>query len=349
MKILIVRISALGDIILTLPVLEVLKQQFPTAQIDWAVSEEGAPLLENHPYIHSLHVFPKFHFKNFFHLYKKLSSIQTEHYDLVIDCQGLLKSGVITAFSGAETRIGFKSAREFAWLAYNKPIAYSPLINHQKPFHDSLFALTDALGCKRPEIPAYILPSSHKDLDDNGEKEKSPSGQGEIIIAIAPFTKWKSKDWPIEYWQTLITKITDTPNTQIWVLGSTMNMQTPEMQSLLKINNKIKAVSLPLKQLMKALQQVRIVISGDSFPLHLAGAIGVKHIIGLYGSTSSFRTHPPLWRSDFKAILAPQYPLECQPCHRKACHVLGHPCMSQILPEAVWSHIQPLVKQDLTV
>lgn len=348
MKILIVRLSALGDIILTLPILEVLRQKYPHPQkleIDWAVSEEGKAILENHPLIHTLYVLPKFRLKNFAGLLKQFNKIKAEQYDIVIDCQGLLKSAVVTAFSGAKTRVGFKNARELAWLAYTHKVDYAPLINHTKPFHDSLFALSDVIGCARPTTPTYPLSFESRIFCGTGS---APQGES-IIIAIAPFTKWKSKDWPIEHWQTLIQKITAESNAEVWVLGSKQDTENPNFKSLLKVNNKVKALNKPISELIPAIKAVSILIAGDSFPIHLAGAVGIPHVFGLYGPTSSLRTHPPLWKSNFTAIPHSLESLSCQPCHNKACHVSGHPCMTQILPEAVWSHIQPLIKQDVTV
>ena len=121
MRILIVKLSSIGDVVHTLPVLDSLKKGFPGARVDWIVEEEARGILEGHPLIGELHVVRK---KGFIseplrHL-KVLSRIRSKRYDMVVDLQGLLKSAIWVALSKGRRKIGFKESREGASLFYGE-------------------------------------------------------------------------------------------------------------------------------------------------------------------------------------------------------------------------------------
>src|SRR5690349_12966590 len=131
-RILIVRPSALGDVCRTVPVLASLRRAFPKAAIDWVVQEEFIPAVAAHPAVSELISFPRSRFAHWWRspgcwpeIWRWFRSIRRRKYDLVVDCQGLGRSGLITFESKARHRVGLRSAREMAWLAYNHRVASS--------------------------------------------------------------------------------------------------------------------------------------------------------------------------------------------------------------------------------
>ncbi|MBW2035513.1 MAG: glycosyltransferase family 9 protein [Deltaproteobacteria bacterium] len=113
-SILIIKLSAIGDVVHSLPLLSVLKENFPAARIDWLVEEEASEIIKGHPAVNRVigteysYVIRKF--------FRFLKDLRTCEYDLVIDLQGLFKSGVLTGLSRGKRKIGMAGAREGGWL-----------------------------------------------------------------------------------------------------------------------------------------------------------------------------------------------------------------------------------------
>jgi ADP-heptose:LPS heptosyltransferase len=125
-KILIVKLSSIGDVVHTLPALESLDRGFRKkgikARIDWLVEEAASSVLENHPLINELIVVKRGWGKNFAANWKAAKALKAREYDLVLDFQGLLKSGIWVYLSKGKKRVGFSNARELSHLAYNEKL-----------------------------------------------------------------------------------------------------------------------------------------------------------------------------------------------------------------------------------
>ena len=125
-KILIVRPSALGDVCRTVPVLASLRRAWPEAVVDWVVQEEFAPAIAAHPALSEAITFPRTRLARWWRsparareLWQWFGELRRREYDIVLDCQGLGRSGLITWATAAPRRVGLRRAREFAWLGYN--------------------------------------------------------------------------------------------------------------------------------------------------------------------------------------------------------------------------------------
>src|SRR3989338_6075919 len=135
MKFLIVRLSSLGDVIHTLPLVNKLRQNYPDAQIDWLVGEKGHEVLSLIKEIDNVYLL---NFKNIF-------LIQKQKYDYVIDVQGLFKSAFLSKLSLGKTVIGFKNTRELADILYDKKIDVGSLFKTDKHIVDLNLSLIDDL------------------------------------------------------------------------------------------------------------------------------------------------------------------------------------------------------------
>ena len=163
-KILIIKPSSLGDIVHSLPFLDVIKKRFPTSEIHWIIFEGFEGLLEGHPMIDRLWVINKDSWKKIDRARNTLSEISTfvrglkkERFDLVIDLQGLLRSGLVTAATGSPMRIGFKEAREGSSLFYTKKVAGGRDIHAV----DRYLKIAEFLGCDISEV-AFPFPPFKK-------------------------------------------------------------------------------------------------------------------------------------------------------------------------------------------
>lgn len=344
-KILIIRLSALGDILHCLPLLEPLHVAFPGCQIDWVVGNAGKALVENHPLIHTLHVLPSVKLSNHKAVQTCLTQIRAEQYDWVIDTQGLLKSALIGLYSGAPVRVGLKNSREGATLFYTNAIETGPLHAPLKSVYSHYLELLQGMSVSVPEEPSFPLRNiPNTTVQSIQARYPQLNSKTTPIIALAPKTNWQSKDWPSEYWETLIKKLYDETSFQLFLLGSPQD--TAYLESLREaINNtnvsqRIHLPNFNLEELQAFMPFVDLIIGGDSFPLHLAGATQKARIIGIYGPTSSQRTFPPYFDKTRSQILTSPENLPCQPCHKKTCRIETLDCLTMIQPERVFLEIQ---------
>jgi len=336
-KILIVKLSALGDVVQTLPSLSLLKKVFPESKIDWVVDKRNAEILEKHPYLNKILVFSNNTFFSFKNLKKFLKDLRSEEYDVVIDYQGLLKSGIITGLSKAKYKIGFANHREGSPLFYNLKLP---------PYDKNLHAVKRYLFLTKKAIEILGKP---KDLI-YFEEIPEPIFSSEILnkklkfikkpyIVFVPSARWETKWWPFSHWEKLIELCKDlAKNFDIFITGSSseinlkswaeeMEKKYPYIYSLVG--------KLSLKELIILIKDSKALVSVDTGPMHIAEALK-KPVVALFGPTSPERTGP--WAGDFKVIRSS---LSCSPCFKKKCKKLK--CMFEIKPEEVKNALEELL------
>jgi len=328
-KILIVKLSALGDVVQTLPSLSLLKKVFPKSKIDWVVDKRNAEILEKHPYINKILVFSNNTFFSLKNFKKFLKDLRSEEYDAVIDYQGLLKSGIIIGLSKAKYKIGFANHREGSPIFYNLKLPpYDKNLHAVKRYILLTKKVIEILGKAKElnyfeEIPEPIF--SSEILNKNLKFIQRP------YIVFVPSARWETKWWPFSNWERLIELCKDLAKkfdifitgslleTELKIWAEDMEKKYPYIYSLVG--------KLSLKELVTLIKDSNALVSVDTGPMHIASALK-KPVIALFGPTSPDRTGP--WAGDFKIIKSP---LSCSPCFKKECKDLR--CMFEIKPEEV--------------
>jgi ADP-heptose:LPS heptosyltransferase len=164
-RVLIVRLSAFGDCLHAIPTVVALRRHFPNVEIGWAIEELSHTLLRDHPLVNRFHVFPRHAFKqkrgNLFERMRSMQRFRKElaevKYDVAIDLQGLTKSGLVSWWSGAKRRIGFKGeeSREFNLVFNNERVAPTDEAVHVV---EKNLTLLRPLGVRIPDKPEWVLP-----------------------------------------------------------------------------------------------------------------------------------------------------------------------------------------------
>lgn len=324
MKFLIIRLSSLGDVIHSLPVLNGLRRSYPSAQIDWLTGEKGIELLSLIKEINTIHIFSP----------ETILKLQKENYDYVIDVQGLFK----TAFAGklcmGKKLIGFKNTREFADVFYDEKVDVGNLFNTKTHIVDLNLKLISNLN--KVNKVNFFIPEVHDSNIDLSSDKKS--------ALLFPSTTWESKHWESDYWFDLIKDIHCDYNVSILAAKSEKEKLAPLTNKLLKNNINFNDLigKTSIKDLIFLIQKSSLVVGLDSAGLHLASAIkndfGSPKVIGIYGPTSVFRNGPyncienSLYLSD----------LTCLPCKKKICPLKHHDCMKKLVPSNVISKINSL-------
>uniref|UniRef100_A0A7V5XH78 Lipopolysaccharide heptosyltransferase 1 n=1 Tax=Thermodesulfobacterium geofontis TaxID=1295609 RepID=A0A7V5XH78_9BACT len=343
MKILIVKLSALGDVVQTLPSLSLLRKFFPESKIDWVVDKRNAEILEKHPYINKILIFSNNIFFSFKKFKKFLRDLRLNEYDAVIDYQGLLKSGIITGLSKAKYKIGFANHREGSPFFYNLKLPpYDKNLHAVKRYLLLTKKVIEILGKTKDlsyfeEIPEPVF--SLEILNRKLELIKKP------YIVFVPSARWETKWWPFSHWENLIELCKDlAKNFDIFITGSmleaklklwaeNMEKKYPFVYSLVG--------KLSLKELMILIKDSNALVSVDTGPMHIASAFK-KPVVALFGPTSSERTGP--WAGNFKIIKSP---LSCSPCFKKKCK--DWKCMSEIKPEKVKDALEELLLKNYSL
>jgi heptosyltransferase I len=324
--------------------LTLLRQKLPAeTQIDWVVHPSGQGLLENHPLLNQVYPFPGL--KLNVTTWDTLQQLRAQRYDWVIDAHGLFKSGLLSALVGSTVRIGMANAREGATLFYTHTIQTGPLRILDRPVAWHYVDMLGGLGFEVPKTLSFPL-RSVSETCQNHLKTTRPelmAPQSGPIISLAPKTNWDSKDWPAAYWSELIALILSQTSHPIALLGSPQD--TPYLQDILSAANaaetaKAARVHIPsfnLEALHAFMATGPIVIGGDSFPLHLAGATPGVRLIGLYGPTSDVRTGPPPSPNNTaRTLLTLPEVLPCQPCHKTRCRIQTHDCLRGLSVDLVF-------------
>ncbi|MGJ8635778.1 MAG: glycosyltransferase family 9 protein [Phycisphaerales bacterium] len=289
-RILIIRPSALGDICRTTPILAALKKKYPDAKIDWMVRDTFTQAIEHHPDLNEAIPFAraqlgkqcrKFRFGP---LYTWLRELRKNNYDMVLDCQGLARSGFFSRATGAKLRFGFKDSQELGWLFHNHRI------DAPKSMHtvDRMLALAQAAGAdiSNPDVTNYT-----------GQEELSQVviEYPEPYAVLAPTSAWPAKCWPIERFTELAEKLTKNPNIDrvIIVGGPGERLHCAPLLELAsnhpKITDRVGSTSIAL--LMAIISRAKLVVANDSAALHMA--VGFKRpLVGLLGPTDPKKASP---------------------------------------------------------
>ncbi len=294
MKIVIVKTSAIGDVLQTFPVLEYLRARFPEAQIDWVAERMCAELLSAHPLLdHLLVIETKKWRKNLARYWAEIAAfkkrLQCTRYDLVIDLQGNTKSALITLWTDAEEKIGFswKNAPEKPnVLATTK--RYSPPLDLSSRARN-LFVVQEHFGDAEPfeSRPVHLKHDPSPRLQEIVAKLKPAR------FMICPGSKWKNKQLPEETWKALLQKMhAHTACSFVFIWSSIEEKCQAERLHALFPENSLAVGDLSLNLWQALMLEMHGVIACDSAALHLAATSGTA-TFSIFGPSQATFYNPP--------------------------------------------------------
>ncbi len=345
-KILIIRLSAIGDVVHVLPALRLLRSHFPLSKIAWLVEDKASDVLTGHPDIDDVIVFPRKKwqrtilkinktFNTLSEIYSFYKRLRREHYDLIIDFQGNLKSGIMNLITGSEKKVGFGKGycRELNYLTTQYQ-AFPP----EKKMHridKNLFLLKELgieNGFQRPKLPVFKLDKKY--ISKFITTSINPCLP---IIIIHPGTsKFGSyKQWPPLNYALLGDMILDTYEANV-----VFTWGPYEFGVVKEILKKMKHEATPacetrsIKQLIELIKRASLFIGGDTGPLHIASTLDIP-VVGIYGPKD-----PEIYGPYNGKAIVIKKDVPCSPCRKRTC---GDPiCMSSILPEDVFLGVKEL-------
>ena len=311
-KILVIQTAFIGDVVLATALTEKLFQYFPDAKIDMLVRKGNESLLQNNPHLNQVLIWIKRENK-ILNLFKLLKQIRKTKYDIIVNLQRFFSTGFLTAFSGANNKIGFdKNPLSFLYTSRIPHIIGGTNPSHETERNNNLIsAFTDNIPA-RPKL----YPSSA----DFNLVEKYNNNN---YITITPSSVWFTKQYPITKWVEFINELPS--EIKIYLLGGKDNINDCDEVKVLSKNNNIEILAGQLSFLQSAalMKNAKMNFVNDSAPLHFASAMNAP-VTAVFCSTIPAFGYTPL--SDKSFIVETKEHLKCRPCGlhgRKACP-LGH-------------------------
>jgi len=345
-NILIVKLSAIGDVIHTLPALNAIRRHYPAARITWLIEEAACDLVAGHQALDRVLVSKRKRWLKYLlsplflkvarESYDFVKALRDTHYDMILDFQALLKSGILIALARGNRKIGFGRGlehMEHSYLFLNERI---PAVDMEHHALTRGLMLLNALGIPTPEVE-YKLPLS------DGDRQKVDNiikchglKKARRLIAVNPVAKWDTKLWPSRHVSRLADCLIEQYNAAIVFTGS-----FADRQAIDAIISAMQGPALNLagetsfKMLADLYEKADMVVSTDTGPMHMAAAVGTP-VVALFGPTAPWRTGP--YGSGHQIVRAE---LECMPCFKRRCKTTE--CMHQITVAQVLNAVSKVI------
>lgn len=291
MRILVVRLSALGDVVHAMPAVAGLRRALPDARIDWLVDERRRELIEMVPVVDRRIVAPRTgRLSGIPHVVRTLRAAR---YDAAIDFQGLMKSALLARLSGARRVIGFdrRHLRERAarwWYTETPPVG--------EPTHviEKNLALAAGLGVEtRPlEARPFEFPIAPRPSDAVARARAAAGcGAGEPFALVSPGAAWPSKRWAPDRFGALADRLRRAHGLSSVVLWGPEERALAERVSAASADAAAPAPPTTIADVVALARAAAVVVAGDTGPLHVAAAVGAP-VVGVYGPSDPRRNGP---------------------------------------------------------
>ncbi len=362
-KILILKPTALGDVVQTLPLLPALKHRFPAAEIAWVIHAGLTDLLTGHPDL--AEIIPYYRHGSWREGAKLLSTLRSRRFDLVIDLQGLLRTGLMTLATGAPIRLGLETAREGSHWTTTHTIAHT---GRDVAAWERYLRVLDAVGAER-QFARTVFSLSEA---DHAFAAKQLQFLPKPLIAVHPGARWETKRWPVEKFAELLRRATDQWDAGVVILGSPA--EKPDAAKLFDLLTKpeespaspgnaatqiqpargsrafstTRVLNLTgqttLKQLAALLQRADAVVSNDSGPMHLAAGLGTP-TLGIFTCTDAVRSGPAGPQHETVSTRVACAASYCKQCPQQGAAHLA--CFQELDVDRVWSALQRLMRKSV--
>src|ERR1700692_1842259 len=365
-KILLIKLSAVGDVVQTIPLLNKLRRRYPGAQLDWLATPAVAELLQQNPAVSNVIEFFRDEWSTPWRLTPFVSSarliatLRATEYDLVLDLQGQLRSAVFASPSGARVRIGFdkpradvwqatprkipdearkhawQGAREASWLAYTHHIAVPTLDVHPVARYLGVGQMR-GLDDGAPDFSFPIPPEAGTRIDALLDYYGIAKAK---LIAMAPGTHWETKQWRSEGFAEVARYFLQ-KGCAVTLIGSDHERgvcadvagRAPGAVNL--------AGETTLTELAALIRRAAVCVTNDSGPIHLAVALD-RAVVSIFGPTD------PVWAGPYRrdgAVLRADLP--CSPCYLRELRRCpnNHDCMKNVSAAAVIERAESLLNE----
>ncbi|MCS6263038.1 MAG: lipopolysaccharide heptosyltransferase II [Nitrospira sp.] len=324
-RLLLIKPSSLGDIVHAMPTLAALRERFPQARVTWLVKRQWAPLVEVMAGVDQICSVSE----GLRGWLGRVPDLRAAGFDLVVDLQGLFRSGAMARLTGCDHRIGFANAREGSPMFYTQRVAVPSVPMHAV---DRYLLVAEALGATRPTQPRFEFVERSK---DRGAVETMLARAGIVAqqpwVAMNVSARWETKRWPAQHFAVVADRLSEAHALPVVLIGGPA--ERPESLAVTALM-RTKAIDLtgqtPVGLLPGLLRRASVLVTNDSGPMHIAAAVGTP-VVALFGPTDPVRTGP---YGMGHVVLS--HAVECRPCFRRDCtRAVSLECLTAVRPEQV--------------
>jgi lipopolysaccharide heptosyltransferase I len=366
-RILLIKLSAVGDVVHTIAVLNKLRRRYPTARIDWLITPAIAALIEHHPAITNVVKFERdewlepWRWSAFAGTARLAARLRSTRYDLVVDLHGQFRTAVFAVATGAPVRIGFdrprgalweasgrtlpaearkhawQGAREGSWLAYTHRIPLPSLDVHAVDRYLSIGPML-GLDAEAPDF-SFPIPASDASRIDALLQRHGISG-GANLLAIAPGTIWETKHWRSAGFAE-VARACRQKGFAVVLIGSPRERAMCDEVSALAPGAVNLAGETTLSELAALIRRATVCLTNDSGPMHLAVALE-RPVVSIFGPTD------PVWVGPYRRSDAVvQAGLSCAPCYLRRLSRCphDHACMREVSAQTVVERIETVLRR----
>jgi heptosyltransferase-1 len=353
-RILLIKLSGLGDVVHTLPVLVKLRARYPTARIDWLITPENAEIVRCHPALSNVVLFERGDFSKrgrrwhavlaFLDLLKQ---IRRAKYDLVIDLHSQARSAFLALVSGARVRIGFdrpvqnisrhgwRGAREGSWIAYTHRIPIPTLDVHAI---DRYLWLGPLLGFDDhpPDLTIHLSSQTARDVQRLLEEQGVPASKA--LVVLVPGTIWETKHWTIEGFAAVARQFLN-DGFAVALAGTKRDQaRCRQIAAAAPGACDLSGKTTPA-ELAALIRRAEICVTNDSGAMHLAASLGTP-MVGVFGPTNPVRIGP--YQRPESVV---RLDLPCSPCNyrRLSQCPFDHACMKQLTSAMVVERVRRIL------
>jgi heptosyltransferase-1 len=327
-SVLVVKLSSIGDVVQSLPVLAALRRRFPQAYLAWAVKPAAADVLVESPHLSETLILggegregPGVRSLPPLTAPIQLARALRQHkFDLALDMQGLLKSALVAYLSGARERIGFHNRQEGAFLLNNRSI-----VPDRRDVHavQAYLGFAEVVGAPAEPLDFTIATSEADRRVVDGLLRED-----ENVVALIPGARWLSKRWPAARFAAVADALgAELGCTSVVIGGAGDRPLAAEIKALARSAVSDFTGQTTLKQLAELFRRCRAVISNETGPMYISAAVGAP-TVAIFGPTDPRRLGP---YGEGHARVTADVP--CTPCRRRRCRPLK--CMEAIDAEQV--------------
>jgi heptosyltransferase-1 len=363
-KILLIKLSAMGDVVHTFPVLNKLRRRYPKARIDWLAGSGVTELLAENPAIDNVIEFVREEWSKpwqvapYVSAARLVATLRAAEYDLALDLQGQLRSAVFAFASGAPVRIGFDKPRADRWKTLSRKIpAEAKKHAWQGAREGSYLAYTDHIPLPTLDahpVERYLGVAPMLGLDDGAPDFAFPIpaeastridalldyyGVAKTrLVAVAPGTVWETKQWQSGGFAEVARHFLKKKLAVVLIGSDRERAICDEIAGLAKGTVNL-AGETTLPELAALLRRATICVTNDSGPMHLAVALG-RPVVAVFGPTD------PVWAGPYHrdgAVLRAELP--CSPCYLRQLNrcMHGHACMQNVAAGAVIDRLETIL------
>ena len=324
-KILVIKLSALGDVILSIPSLRTLRKRYPTAWISVLVGRKSRKIVRNCPYVNDVIVYEEPKSQRMKSLIGMARLLAKEDFDIVVDLQNNRASHFLSFFCGARLRAGHANGKWAFFLNRKTRGDFSalPPLEHQ-------FEVLKLIGVETSEKQLELWTEKKEEESVRDFLESQWVSPSQVLVGINPGSslRWPTKQWPVENFARLCDELARR-NIRVVITGSQEESAVAEELFRLTRNKPVNAVGkTSITELVALIRRCQVFISSDSAPMHIASGVQVP-LVAIFGPTDPKRHLVPpqhvqvFWKE-----------VQCSPCYLRSCPV-GHICMKKITVQEV--------------